>query len=679
MIRHLYIRCLFLSCFLALGLINTVYAQEQSMVQLKTLDHKLNPYPGLKVVLNGGEPNKVNDQGLAFVEISTNDLPPTTVQVLDDKLDVESWNFSRGILEVVVRPKTYQEVSALLRDHNNQPISGTTVVYNSNEPIAAVSDQNGKIVMNLPIDHDLNQTNLFSVNGYKISAIKFKGSSGTIRLMALPKKAESKTISKSSTIIDNSARELSRIDNFRKFDFDFLDSIQSLTVFYAVIKNVDIDNFDDELKRKIDQKFHDLVNSRDDSLAVFQREHFLGNITDSSLIERDVSLLIEQAMIEQQSLDRIRDQFDKNVAVLEDKLSGGGTNLSNADQMIIIEGIKRLNEILNENERKFFQNQAQFQRLLDILRSKLTDIDELEEKLLISELQREEQSKAFTKRLITAIAVALALGLFGTISFVLTRKFQKQKNQLSKANAEVKRVNEHLEELVSERTVQLQETNQELDTFLYKSSHDLRRPLTSILGLSNIAHMTLGSEASELFDRAAETARNMDRMLQKLINVNEINNPSHYHPIDFSKHIQNSIAQNNELIDEKNIEVKSQIQSGINFSSYPDLIEIIMQNLLENALFFSSINKGNHPEVKVAVTQQNGHVSINLEDNGCGVDPAIQHKIWNMFFVGHERSTGNGLGLYIAKKAVKALQGEISYNSNATNTVFEVRLPVNGR
>jgi signal transduction histidine kinase len=300
---------------------------------------------------------------------------------------------------------------------------------------------------------------------------------------------------------------------------------------------------------------------------------------------------------------------------------------------------------------------------------------------MFSEFQRLEESKASSKKLLTAIAIALALGLFGTVSIILTRKFQKQSQQLAKANAEVKRVNEHLEELVSERTAQLSETNQELDTFLYKSSHDLRRPLTSIVGLSNIASLTLKGDAYELFERAADTARNMDRMLRKLINVNEINNPSQYCQIDFSSQVQKATDAFEDLIKDRNIEVSTNIQHGIEYNSYPSLIEIILQNLIENALFFSSLSKSvQRPAVKVNVIKQNGHIAINLEDNGCGIDPAVKDNIWNMFFVGHERSTGNGLGLYITKKAVRTLQGEVAcISGNEGATIFEVRLPVNGR
>ena len=641
--------------------------QDQTMVQLKTLDHQLKPYPGLQIVLNQGAPTTVDHNGTAFIEISSSELPPRTVKINDQKLEVESWNFSRGILEVVVRPKTYKEITAEIKDRQNRPLEGITVVYNANEPVRAVSNHLGIISMMVPVHHDLNSTNLFTVTGYKLDEIRFDGNQGYLKLSQIPQ-------------ITGSIPRVESIKSFHEFNFDYLDSIKSLTVFYAVIRNTDLKELSDELKHKVDEKFYQLISIREDSLTGIGRGQFPVKITDSSLVEKDVSLLIEQALREQQSLNEIRSRFEENVGLLEEKLKDGGSNLSREQQLTILEGFNRLNAILKENEQKFYQNQAQYSNLLNILKSRLISIDELEEKLMLSELQLIEQSKDFSKKLLTAIAIALALGLFGTVSFILTRKFQKQKNQLAKANTEVKRVNERLEELVSERTAQLQETNQELDTFLYKSSHDLRRPLTTIVGLSNIASMTLKGDAFELFEHAADTARNMDRMLRKLINVNEINNPSKYSPIDFSTQVQKTIDGFQDLIKDRKIDIKSVVQADIGYHSYPDLIEIILQNLIENALFFSSVDKANRrPLVRVNITQQNGHISINLEDNGCGIDPSVKDKIWNMFFVGHEKSTGNGLGLYITRKAARTLNGEVNCQQNAAgHTVFEVRLPMNG-
>jgi len=653
-----------------------VLGQGQTMIQIKGLDHHLKPYPGLELSINNSKNTRLDHQGKAFLELAGDNLPPELVTVVDRRLEVESWNFSQGILEVVVRERTHRLTEIRLQDQLGKPIPGVEVIYKSEEPIKATSDQQGLVKLNLPIDENLSKTGLLSVKNFRIMEQTFKGDKGYLKLRKLPKIATSRNIAG----LDNDRGQTTpeSIDEFQQFNFEYLDSIQSLTVFYAVIKNINLENYDQSLKQRIDDKFFQLMDQWSDSLNTISKQQFSGNITDSTLIEGDVSLLIEQAIKEQRTLDRIKNDFDSNVATLEEKLRGGGADLTEEEQLEIYQGINLLAEILNENEQKFLKNRAQFNSLLNLLSSRLTSIGELEAKLFLSEQQLEQQSEEFRKKIFTAVGIALALGLFGLISVILTRKFQRQKNQLAIANKEVKRVNEHLEELVAKRTRQLQETNSELDTFLYKSSHNLRRPLTSIVGLSNLARITLDEKGLELFERAAETARNMDRMLKKLINVNEINNPSDFGTVDFSEQIQQILAQSTDWITDRKIDIKYTVQEDLDFSSYPELTSIILQNLIENALFYSSVESNGHrPLVRLDITRHNGYVVINLKNNGPDIDPTVKEQIWNMFYVGHEKSEGNGLGLYIARKAVKTLKGSLSCQiDDAGHTNFHVELPV---
>jgi signal transduction histidine kinase len=78
--------------------------------------------------------------------------------------------------------------------------------------------------------------------------------------------------------------------------------------------------------------------------------------------------------------------------------------------------------------------------------------------------------------------------------------------------------------------------------------------------------------------------------------------------------------------------------------------------------------------VKVKIYKQDSEIIISVIDNGQGIDAQYQDQIFNMYFRGSENSNGNGLGLYIIKKAVEKLNGRISftsvYNSGSTFSVF---------
>lgn len=653
-------------------------AQDQTMIQIKAMNKQLQPYPRIKISINNGENNKLDDSGVIFVEIANKDLPPKLIEVVDENLEVESWNFSKGILEIIIRPKTHEHITVAINDEQNRPVPGVKVSFQLSESFSAVSDANGIVSLSIPIKEKLNNSTRIVVEGYQLLDKKFSKDQGYLVVNPISR-VESKSI-RSHAGLKKPVEDVKVIDEFQSFNFDYLDSINSLTVFYAVIKNIDIENFDDETTRRIDAKFYQLIRGLEGSLDSLKSESFLTKISDSSLVQHDVSILIEQALAENQSLARIRNEFDANVEILNGKLKDGKNTLSQEEKRIIVDRISRLTKILAENEDKFYQNQAHFKETLVALGIRLQIVNELREQLAISEHQREMDSKDLNRKLLTAIIISLVLAVFGIISFLLLKKFKKQKNELKKANVEVKRVNENLEEMVSERTMQLQKSNEELDTFLYKSSHDLRRPLTSIVGLSNIARLTMNQESYELFERAAKTARQMDKMLKKLINISEINHPSTYASIDFDLLIQGVIDGFSELIVDKNISVQTTVQPSIDFRSHPELIEIVVTNLIENALWFSSLNQDTSlPKVNIDVIKQNGHVSINLSDNGPGIDPAIRDDIWKMFFVGHEQSPGNGLGLYVTNKAVETLNGKIQFQSNEKGfTCFEVKLPVNG-
>jgi signal transduction histidine kinase len=72
------------------------------------------------------------------------------------------------------------------------------------------------------------------------------------------------------------------------------------------------------------------------------------------------------------------------------------------------------------------------------------------------------------------------------------------------------------------------------------------------------------------------------------------------------------------------------------------------------------------------------HVNLEVEDNGQGIDPQFQDRIFDMYFRGNERSKGNGLGLYIVKKAVEKLNGQVTFTSvYGKGSTFSVSFPTN--
>jgi signal transduction histidine kinase len=103
------------------------------------------------------------------------------------------------------------------------------------------------------------------------------------------------------------------------------------------------------------------------------------------------------------------------------------------------------------------------------------------------------------------------------------------------------------------------------------------------------------------------------------------------------------------------------------------LVKIVLANIIENAILFSSPRE---PNIIIHWTYSEKEVIITLEDNGTGILDNVKPKIFEMFFRGSELSQGNGLGLYVTKRAVDKLGGKITFKSTLNKgSLFTVIIP----
>jgi signal transduction histidine kinase len=245
------------------------------------------------------------------------------------------------------------------------------------------------------------------------------------------------------------------------------------------------------------------------------------------------------------------------------------------------------------------------------------------------------------------------------------------------AHAEVKRINENLENIVFERTKSLAEAHRELDTFLYRASHDLRSPVSSIIGLCNIALYLSDGETKELVMKVANTTEGMDKLLKKLSIISEINQPTNYSAIQLKEVVENVRDKFDKTIESLGVEFHSDCNDDVILHSYPNLVDVIITNLIENALFYSVMREPLHARVEFSAAIVDNHIQFSVYDNGIGVEEPIHHRLFDMFFKGNVDSKGNGLGLYIVQKSVQALEGNISVQSEPGRfTRFIVKLPL---
>jgi signal transduction histidine kinase len=103
------------------------------------------------------------------------------------------------------------------------------------------------------------------------------------------------------------------------------------------------------------------------------------------------------------------------------------------------------------------------------------------------------------------------------------------------------------------------------------------------------------------------------------------------------------------------------------------LVSIILKNLLANALTFRAPSEDGFIIIKTKVCDS--FFEVEVIDNGEGISDSIKDRIFDIFYRGSERSTGNGLGLYSARKISEQLGGNIQFNSTNRLTTFKLSMP----
>ena len=235
---------------------------------------------------------------------------------------------------------------------------------------------------------------------------------------------------------------------------------------------------------------------------------------------------------------------------------------------------------------------------------------------------------------------------------------------------------------ISERKAfqsRLEEKIKELDTFIYRSSHDLKGPLASLQGLLNVAKTEIIDEkAIKYFKLIEKSVLNLDTILMDLLNITKITQGT-LENVDVNvKEVITNIISSFENLPE---------YSAINWDLHFDELEVIkidksllnniFQNLIINAIKYQDKKKESE-YIKITTKVKSNQMIITVEDNGEGISDRLQAHVFDMFFRGNTKSSGSGLGLYIVKNAVEKTGGRIELKSNeGIGTIFTIYLPIN--
>ncbi len=249
-----------------------------------------------------------------------------------------------------------------------------------------------------------------------------------------------------------------------------------------------------------------------------------------------------------------------------------------------------------------------------------------------------------------------------------------------KAELEIQELNKELELRVAERTQELENTNKELQSFIYSVSHDLKAPLRSIMGFSEIISRRhaprLNEEGKAYFGYVLEASKNMANLIEDLLRFSRLSKKSvDKETIELNDILEQVLQNLNQDILVFNAKIVAPDKMLTIYADRSLLIQIL-SNLISNGIKYH--RKGVDPEIVISVDENEETSTIKISDNGQGIPKEHHEKIFNIFQRLHssEEYPGTGIGLSIVKKAVASLGGEILVESELNKgSTFSVVIP----
>lgn len=228
-----------------------------------------------------------------------------------------------------------------------------------------------------------------------------------------------------------------------------------------------------------------------------------------------------------------------------------------------------------------------------------------------------------------------------------------------------------------ENTDLLMKTNAELDRFVYSTSHDLRAPLTSVMGLINITERsTSPEEVTKYLGMMRDRVHSLDRFIKDITDYARNNRLEIKKEKIYLAELAQEVWDNLKFAPEaENIDFQVEVPNDLIIQSDRNRLQVVIGNLMSNAVRYHDTRKENQ-YIRLQHQINDKVLSLKVADNGQGIAREYHSRIFDMFYRANEKSKGSGLGLYIVKEALIKMSGSIQLDSApGVGTTVTVRLP----
>jgi signal transduction histidine kinase len=225
------------------------------------------------------------------------------------------------------------------------------------------------------------------------------------------------------------------------------------------------------------------------------------------------------------------------------------------------------------------------------------------------------------------------------------------------------------------KNAELRKVNEALDRFVYSVSHDLRSPLSSILGLTNLARLTSDpKELEDILKMIQGRVTVQDHFIREIIDYSRnARTVVHDEHVDLKKLVDEVVDSLKYNVHAEKIKFVKRIPENVTLFTDKIRLTIILSNLVGNSIKYHDPRKED-PYIEIGFSRDMN--SVFVQDNGIGIMPEHKDKIFDMFYRGSDRSTGSGLGLFITKEAVTTIGGTIEVKSvYGEGSTFIIYLP----